>query len=1176
MGTSTTTPDDVVDLSSADGVAFISASTPLTRLHYFDGQFLRADAFTLEQDYHRTAIRLANLAGGWGVVDGLGVSLDVKDGGLLDVGAGLGVTAAGSFVYAVGDLQAKLSDLLAAAAAAPAAGAGNADFGACAAAPKAGTVQTGGLGIYEITVGPVEGQCGNEAVFGQICQSACAGDSQRPYWREGVVLRLRPVTLQLPASSAVTLTTTHLRNRVASAYFAAEPWLAPSALSAAGLDSDLWCNPATLYNRDEIVIGLLVRDGTVTRVIDAWSGRRERMDTQARGYWQGRMAMRPWNVFVAQVLQFQCQLAGLFDGTGGAAGGDDCDRIRQLLDSTRSQIDALHKRYSDGALRILQKFGSKPSAQDAQNVIDEIKGSYADLYEISKDLAGANLGAGALPVNRMLLDAGFVELPPAGYLPVVPGKQPLADQLSRMFGEGVALTWHAVRHDEIGHLVEQAQHLDRISLTRGLDDPAQVEHVEIFVPDGSETRAAAQAAGTWWQMTLAATALKDVDFGLARASYTLVSAGDAKSKADREPAPAGGALAALLPKTAALHVRLDQAAAPAEESTPASRKRGAASARQTTATGTSQQVPPPSEIVVTRPLLPPYLGLLRTGAGDDGGFGFTFVASADTGDVVASRAFLAARQQAAGGIDDDALPVIYLAADISADPFDLAVGAQARITGELREADIVSTLSGALTVTGDRRLADGQAERLVHLDLTIANAGERITRQSGDLALRRDGDDAAGSYLIDDAAHAAATPPLEFSWRSGPRQATGFLLQLAKEIAIGRAAAPRQVANDPTTGAGTASGAESKAERLVRLDALSAMPSPADATGAAAMNALIRLGDATDDAAFVARARRRLFPALDSDPGVVVNALRDWVMFRRRRTPLCCPPAAAAAAGTAVDTIKVWHIRVADPAAYKALISVLDHADAAALAKFKFQQVGLLRYGDADTAPVETPDQVLAMWKAAGPAAQVVAGRYWENSPSTGQNWQNNFRLNAMLKQIAALTTPPPAGTGAVAPLVDLAPPLQDGAFDGGMLVVTTDAKTTNVVRNALLAATFDSKPGVEHDVGADTPRASMQFSNDAPVGNALSAYIGGINTGAWIIGVTLATTKAAPDAGANARMAAVVAALTAAGRLTPGSQFSQIVTAISAIDKRILQAAGVDPAAIDEVIYFELQSIVT
>ncbi|MGN6526342.1 MAG: hypothetical protein ACTHL8_08140 [Burkholderiaceae bacterium] len=1165
MGTSTPTPDDVVDLSSADGIAFIAQSTPLTRLHYFDGKFLRADAFTLEQDYHRTAIRLANLAGGWGVVDGLGVSLDAKDDGLLDVGAGLAVTAAGSFIYAVGDLQAKLSDLLATATPAPAGG-GNADFGDCAAAPKTGITQAAGPGVYEITVGPVEGLCGNEAVFGKICEGACASDSQRPYWREGVVLRLRPIALQLPASTAVTLTTTHLRNRVASAYFAAEPWLTPSALSAAGLDSDLWCNPATPYGRDEVVIGLLVRDGAATRVIDAWSGRRERMDTQARGYWQGRMAMRPWNVFVAQVLQFQCQLSALFDANGGlTGGGDDCERIRRLLDSARTQIDALHKRYSEGALRILQKFGNRPTAADAQSMVNELRGSYADLYEISQGLAGADLGAGALPVDRMLLNAGFVELPPAGYLPVVPGQQPLAAQLSRMFGEGVALTFHAVRHDEIAHLVEEAQHLDRISLTRGLDDPAQVEQVEVFVPDGTQTDAATQAPGRWWQAALQVDALGDIDLGLERSTYTLAP--------DRTTG-GGGQTPVVRPPTGTLGLRPKARAAAAQVPAPApAKKRTGAGAQQVAA-------PPAQSIGTARP--PALAGLARTGASDDmpGGYGFTLVVAADASTVfTVASGRLAARQQAGQGGDatvDDTLA--YIAADISADPFDLAKGAQATIAAEVRMGDVVSTVSGALTVLGDRPLPDGDSERLVHVSLTIATAHERIAYESGDLALHRTGDPTAGEYAIDDAAHDPATPPLEFAWRGSPMAAIGVLLQAARLVAIDGSRPSQAAGGDPTGGTGTGIGTgtgNTTAERLVRLDALPAMPGITDAVGAAAMNALIRIGDATGDDAFVARARRRLFPTLDAPSRPVVSALRDWVMFRRRRTTPCCP-GAATSVKAAIDTIKVWHLKVADAEAAKTLISVLDRADPAALAQYAFQPVGLLRYGDADTAPVESPDLVLAMWRAARPGTQVVAGRYWESAPATGQNWQNNFRLTALLKQIASLTTPPPSGRGAIAPLVDLAAPLLDTGYDGGMLVVTQDAGSVASNWRSLLADSRDFKPGAYHPLDAASPRAPLQYAGTMPVGDAVATYVATVCSGTLRVRSLSLETTQAPDANAAARLAAVAAIVQGTGMTMPGAAPGQVVAPMSPEDQRFLKAVGVDPASLDEVVYLELEDIGT
>ena len=91
------TTEEIVELSVTDGIAFVEQSSPLTRLHYFDGKFLRADAFATEQDYHRARVRLANIAGGWGVVHGLEIALR---GGQLAVSAGLAITPAGSLVLA--------------------------------------------------------------------------------------------------------------------------------------------------------------------------------------------------------------------------------------------------------------------------------------------------------------------------------------------------------------------------------------------------------------------------------------------------------------------------------------------------------------------------------------------------------------------------------------------------------------------------------------------------------------------------------------------------------------------------------------------------------------------------------------------------------------------------------------------------------------------------------------------------------------------------------------------------------------------------------------------------------------------------------------------------------------------------------------------------------------------
>ena len=1171
MGKENEVTQAIVEISAKDGVAFIEQASPLTRLHYFDGKFLRADAFALEQDYHRARTRLANLAGGWGAVHGLGVSLA---GNTLQVGAGLAITAAGNFVLATADLSAALADLIEVAQPAPASG--NAEFDDCLDGGKKGVTEGTGLTLYEITVGPVEGLCGNEAVYGKLCESACVSSSQHPYWREGVVLRLRPISLKLPTSSAIAFSNVHLRNRVASGYFAAEPWLTPPALSSAGLASELWCNPASLYGRDEVVIGLLVREAGINRVIDAWSGRRERMDTQARGYWQGRMAMRPWNVFVAQILQFQCQLAGLFDGTGGViTPPDDCDQLRQLLDKTRKDIEALHKRYSEGTQKILKQFGDKVSKKETQNLADEVKLSYAELYDISSQLNKVELGQGALPQNRMLLNAGFVELPPAGYLPVIAGKQPLPEQLSRFFGEGVRLHYHAVRRDEIAHLVEEAQHMKRISLTRGLDDKTRIEDVEIFVPDGEAYALKSAAPGEWWQVEMAYAALGAFDLGfLSDDSGSTTLAGDGTTVKKQVLDQANESL---------LSIAQDAPQPAAAKKT--TRAKAAAKATLAAAQTPQEEL---RELVLSL-LRQPLRGLARTEGGPDGSYAFTLVVTLDVAAVLAQiRALLKAHPELDpkgtyhGQLDNFANFSIYLSGDIAADPLSVALGASIQLNGEMRMGKISFEISGSLTALFDRPLSGGGTERVLQARLVALSGEDKATQSRAQISLFRKGDAADGQFVMDDAQHDPATTPNIFEWEENPRTAGMFVLEesegtdatsVAKETIASRLmkglqseSALKINTGAAATGLATHAALAALRKQLLKMNGLSAMPALDSAIGAAAMNALIRIADQADDPAFLARARKRLFPTLDTPSAEGVRALLDWVMFRRARTHLCCPQVPTTPVKPALEAFQAWHLQVGDAAALKALQDALERNDAQQLAQYKFQRVGMLRYRDENVEAEETEAQIEAMWSQAQPGSQVVLGRYWEQRPTTGQGWQNHFRLRRMLDQIAEITAPPVRGDGALARLQAVSPPLSDGAMDGGFLVVTQRVEA--ITRRALLIYGNWDRPN--HFVNSDSPRADQVFVNDAPQGNTLSTFINALGANRPVRGVTIATTRAAPDSGGTTRIKSVVAALVAAGLPTPAAS-RQTVEAINDNDRRQIISLGVQPDDYDEVIFFEL-----
>src|SRR5262245_66420123 len=83
-------------ISAEPGVPLIALSTPLRRLNYFDGKFLRAADLTVEQQYLRQLVALSNQAGGAGVA--YGFDLLPATGDDLQIGAGLAIDPDGYVV----------------------------------------------------------------------------------------------------------------------------------------------------------------------------------------------------------------------------------------------------------------------------------------------------------------------------------------------------------------------------------------------------------------------------------------------------------------------------------------------------------------------------------------------------------------------------------------------------------------------------------------------------------------------------------------------------------------------------------------------------------------------------------------------------------------------------------------------------------------------------------------------------------------------------------------------------------------------------------------------------------------------------------------------------------------------------------------------------------------------
>jgi hypothetical protein len=318
-------PDGPIVLGSlTDGTAIVPSPNPLTRLHFFDGRLLKGDDLTVEQDAERTLAMLLAQSFGSGVAWGFDVG---RTGEALAVSAGLAFDPAGHPLLLPSDITLSISDLLGSGSVATGSGdtTKTSAFGPCVLGlPVEVTVDpVASSTAYLLTVGWIEGYCGTMDVYGAACEAACISGTDRPYRVDGVVFRLRPLQLTspLPTSASVLLTSTHLRSRIAAAYFADERTEAGVAISAASLASGAWCHGGAAPNGSEVPLALVVRFGTSTGFHDEWVARRERLDEPpARIGFDGRIAMRARAVWDAQVAQFQCQLSDRL-GTGGLPSG---------------------------------------------------------------------------------------------------------------------------------------------------------------------------------------------------------------------------------------------------------------------------------------------------------------------------------------------------------------------------------------------------------------------------------------------------------------------------------------------------------------------------------------------------------------------------------------------------------------------------------------------------------------------------------------------------------------------------------------------------------------------------------------------------------------------------------------------------------------------------------------
>jgi len=417
--TTSLAPDASASTGTAESASASTASSGIRRLNPADGLFLRSEHLNQMQTYSRELALAAGIAAGTGVCYGYQLSLS---GTKLLVTPGLAVDAAGLPLRTGEQVSVELDGL---------------------------ATPSGRFWLVEVVSDqPVPSD--NEPVYGNLCGDPCSGSSIQP-WLDNAVRIQVTARDTLPGLASVSIPGL-ARNWLASAYFEQErrsgpPWLTPDSSGAVASIRQLpWSGgqPATGVGPlgdpapNGVPLGVLLRvDGQWQ--LDVWTGRRDLDQPPPRAAWENRLGLRPWPVFVAQLLQFQDQLAELAAGgqLGETEPGDAKDFYEVVLKQNPRSRKAMQELWDDW-----EKQHARPLATGS------------------------------------LLSHGFAELPPAGFLPQPSGKVGLAE-VQAIFGPNVLVRLKHNSADAALRAVTEAQHLDRIPLDR----PSAKPVVDVWVPD---------------------------------------------------------------------------------------------------------------------------------------------------------------------------------------------------------------------------------------------------------------------------------------------------------------------------------------------------------------------------------------------------------------------------------------------------------------------------------------------------------------------------------------------------------------------------------------------------------------------------------------------------------------------------------------------------------------------
>jgi hypothetical protein len=407
-----------------------------TALNPADGLFLRAEHLQAIQAY-AAALALANgAATGPGVVHGLDVVLS-EDEKSLRIASGLAISPTGQLLQSHSPIVVPL------------------DAAHLTALPHDG--------FWVVDLVPASDTSGSAPVYGSLCNDGCseAGSTIRPWLDIGVAVQLTPDSVDDLEQTAAA----RRRNWLASAYFERErkagpPWLVPGVPDqpVGSLLNREWGDGTTLPKRNSVPLAVL-QEVSGHKVLDQWTARRLVDGSAAQATWRSRLAMRPWSVFLAQVLQLEHELAEAATGSGIFLHRPEklmvVDVEVEVENPLRGPVEEYVRHYTG---KSAGKTGPFHELEAAVEKAGNLKGTYQTV--------------------RSLTGLGLVELPPAGYLSVDEHQKDLPEILQGFFGDLVDLRLCSVRADQVGDAVEAAQHRDRIPLMSELGHP----EVDVLVP----------------------------------------------------------------------------------------------------------------------------------------------------------------------------------------------------------------------------------------------------------------------------------------------------------------------------------------------------------------------------------------------------------------------------------------------------------------------------------------------------------------------------------------------------------------------------------------------------------------------------------------------------------------------------------------------------------------------